>query len=118
MKISIRKGVILVVVIGIFFVISILALVAINVMTQQARIGEHKIKRMRAIYAAKAGIIKVYEGLRKGTTSFPTVGSPVTVNLGDINGYTVVVKVVKQGDGANGCPAAVPSDYCLSATAQ
>jgi len=61
-----RKGVILVVVIGIMLVIFTLALAALFLMTQQSRIAEHKIKRSKAFFAAQAGMVLALEQLRLG----------------------------------------------------
>jgi Tfp pilus assembly protein PilX len=82
-------------VLGIFFVAMILALTVITITTQEARLAEHKIRRMRAFYAAHAGIVYALEELDRGVdcqtqlegTSFtvhevgyPTAGYTVTIN--------------------------------------
>ena len=61
-----KKGVVLVVIIGIMVVISTLALAALYLMSQESRIVEHKIKRTGAFYAAQAGMVLALEKLRKG----------------------------------------------------
>lgn len=83
----VRRSIILVTVVGILVVIAILSLVAIYLMTQQAYITEHKIRRMRAFYAAQAGIVHILEQLRKGETPATTItvdGITVTIqrNIG------------------------------------
>lgn len=90
-----RKGVILVVVIGIMLVILTLALAALHLMAQESRITEHNIKRTRAFYAAQAGMIYALEELRKGTdpsgainigagiSGYPPAGLPVTITYFD-----------------------------------
>ncbi|MCK4810249.1 MAG: hypothetical protein KAS99_04855 [Candidatus Omnitrophica bacterium] len=107
-----KKGVILVTVIGILVVVTFLALATISMMLQQARISEHKIKRMKAISAAETGMIYAMEKLRKDE-----ITPPATITLPDkINKYTVTVEIIARGTGD--CPATAPSDYCLKATAQ
>lgn len=61
-----KKGIVLVIVIGIFIVIATLSMAGLYLMTQQARIAEHQIKRMRALSAAKAGMVYAFSELRKG----------------------------------------------------
>jgi len=61
-----KKGVVLVVVIGVVLVICALALAAIFLMTQESRIAEHKIKRNRAFFSAQAGMVLAWEQLRLG----------------------------------------------------
>jgi len=78
-----KKGVVLAIVIGIMFVISALALAALYLTTQQSRISEHKIRRMRVFYAAKGVAVHALEGLRKGTiTSGSDLTDPVRVGNG------------------------------------
>jgi len=60
-----RKGVVLVVVIGIMLVVFTLALAALYTMTTESRIAEHKIMRTRAYYAIQAGTILGREMLRR-----------------------------------------------------
>jgi|TARA_B100000315_G_C14503175_1_gene553297 Tfp pilus assembly protein PilX len=61
-----KKGLILVVVMGVALVIFTLILVALTLMTNESRIAEHKIRRMRAFYAAQAGTVLAQEQLRIG----------------------------------------------------
>ena len=61
-----KKGVVLVVVIGVMLVIFTLALAALFLMTQESRIAEHKIKRTKAFFAAQSGMVLALEQLRKG----------------------------------------------------
>ncbi len=77
------------IVIGIMFVVSALALAVLYLMTQESRIAEHKIRRMRVFYAAKAVVVHALEGLRKGDISKPSdTGStyPIRVGSGEV-GY-------------------------------
>lgn len=76
-----RRGVILVIVVGILVVIVILSLAAIYLMTQEAYINEYKIRRMKAFYAAYAGIVHALEQLRKGEP----LDSSITVDGKNVN---------------------------------
>ncbi len=64
-----QKGVILAIAAIMLVVLSLLALVALFVMTQEARVAEHKIKRIRAYYAAKAGIVHALDYIRRNDVS-------------------------------------------------
>jgi Tfp pilus assembly protein PilX len=105
-----RKAVILIVVMGTLLIISILCVIALYIMTQESRIAEHKIKRMRALYAAQAGLVVTFESLRKGdwTTynSYYCINGPVDsgVSCTDIITdseipYNVQIYVGPQGGG-------------------
>ena len=69
-------------VIGIMMIIFTLALAALYLRTNQARIAEHKIKRMRGVFAAGAGVVHALEEVRKGNdpsgTSAIAIGSGLT----------------------------------------
>jgi len=88
-----KKGVVLVVVIGIVMVICTLAVAAIFLMTQESRLAEHKIRRSRVFFAAQSGMVRALERLRKGVVNpsetihigvgvpgYPTAGIPVIIN--------------------------------------
>ena len=80
-----KKGIILITVIGIFVVITLLALATMSVMRQQGKMTEHKIKKIRAFYAAHAGVVYAFEGIGDGTI---TDGVPASFNIGNgIQGY-------------------------------
>ena len=68
-----KKSVVLVVVIGVMIIIFTLALVALYLMTQESRIAEHKVRRVRAFFAAQAGVVHALEQLRKGEAVDPQV---------------------------------------------
>jgi len=70
-----RKGVVLVVVIGVLIVVFTLALVALYLMTQDARIAEHKIRRIRGLFAARAGMVHALEQARNGRYDPPGPGA-------------------------------------------
>ena len=124
-----RRGVILIVVMGITLVLCALGLAAVMIMSQGSLLTEHKIKRIRSYYAVQAGIIDAFEQLRKGLIN-PTIGSPVTyqiTNFGQgipfypsdgtsVVGYTITITAVAKGDAANGCPVSMPSDYCITSS--
>ena len=87
-----RKGVVLVVVIGVLIVVFTLALVAMYIMTQDARVAEHKIRRVRALFAARAGMIHALEQARTGNANYTctagTCGESINIGSG-ITGYPV-----------------------------
>ncbi|RKY46304.1 MAG: hypothetical protein DRP81_01075 [Candidatus Omnitrophota bacterium] len=60
------RGIVLITVIITVVVLVILALVTVHIMIQQAYIAEHKIKRLRAFFIAKAGLVHALERLRNG----------------------------------------------------
>ncbi len=120
-----KKSVILVVVMGVMLIVVSLSLVALHIMSQQGRITEHKIRRTRAFSAARAGRVDAFAKLITGVINLSaiTVGSPHSYSIAGFGsgivgypsgGYTITVKVVKEGDAANGCPAGSPSDYCVT----
>ena len=85
-----KKGVVLVVVIGVMLVIFTLAVAALFLMTQESRIAEHKIKRTKAFFAAQAGMVYALEQLRNGNpivsphsvnSTVPTPGYPINANI-------------------------------------
>lgn len=116
-----KKGVVLVIVIGVLFVIFTLALTVLYLMTQESRIAEHKIRRSKAHFAAQAGIVDAFEQLRKGTKPLPTIGTPTTYSFAvEVNKRKPDIIIVAKGDLAasyNGatypCAATIPSDHCI-----
>jgi len=111
-----KKGMVLVVVIGIMLVILALALLATLVMTQEARVAEHKIRRIRAFFAAQAGVVYAIEKIREGTNPSGTpalyiganiVGYPPGTGLGVDIAYDLT-----DASGPEGTyPVAVTVDY-------
>ena len=85
---------------GVTLIIPTLALVALSLMTQESRLAEHKIKRMRAFFAAQAGMVHGIEELRKGN-----VPSSITIGAGETGypsaGYTVDISYVNDNSGPN-----------------
>ncbi|MDP2923243.1 MAG: hypothetical protein Q8O30_05925 [Candidatus Omnitrophota bacterium] len=123
-----KKAVVLVVVLGVMVVLSVLAFVAVNLMTQESRIAEHKIRRICAFYAAQAGYVDAVEQLRRGSIAIPAAGAApfiysIQIGAGTAGypaaGYTVNITIVRRGDitvPATQCPADAPSDCCIFAT--
>ena len=111
-----RKGVILVVVMGVMVVLSALALIALYYMTNESRIAEHKIKRMRAIFTAQGGIVHAFERLRREGTA-PAKLAQINQDKPALNGLTADIQVTKRGPNQNSpCPSTAPSDFCVSST--
>ncbi len=108
-----KKAIVLITVISIMIVVILLALVATYLMVQNAYINEHKVRRIKAMYAAQAGIIHALERLRREGTSASTI---VDINNDDpnIDGIAVDIEVIPKG--TPGCPITIPSDFCVKAT--
>jgi len=87
-----RKGVALLIVMGAIVVISTLALASLYFTTQQSRITEHKIKRIRALAAAHAGIIHALEGLRRGDDTDPDIDAIVD-SMPNVNDHQVDLEI-------------------------
>ena len=79
-----KKGIVLIIVIGVMMIVFTLALVALYLRTQEARIAEHKIKRIRGVFAARAGMIHALEEIRKGNN--PNGTAAITIGAGFV-GY-------------------------------
>ncbi len=109
-----RKAVILVVILGIALILSALGLVVLHLMTNEARIAEHKIRRMQAYYAAKAGMVYVLERLgREGTA--PAVIAAINQQRLTINNLPVQITVRQRENTPDApCPATAPSDFCIN----
>ncbi len=75
-----KKGVILIVVIGILIVVFTLALVALYLLTQESRIAEHKIRRIAGVFTARAAMVHTLEELRRG------VAAPTWAPAANLNG--------------------------------
>jgi Tfp pilus assembly protein PilX len=126
-----KKAVVLVVVFGVMLVISALALIALNFMTQESRVAEHKIRRIRGFYAAEAAKIDALERLRRniapttivsGVFPPPAGGTMVyRVVIGNgvagypAGGLCVRVTIMARGASAADCPNTSPSDFCVLA---
>ncbi len=76
-----RKGIILLIVLGLVLVLSLLSWIAAQFMTQEAYHNEHKIRRIQAFFAAQAGVVHAIEKLRNNEyTGFP---ASETISFGD-----------------------------------
>jgi len=60
-----KKGAILFIAIGMIMVVSILVIVILRIISNQARLTHHQVSRIQAQYAAKAGINYALEKLRR-----------------------------------------------------
>lgn len=78
-----KKSAVLIVVLGVMLILTILALVAVNLMTQESRVAEHKIRRIQAYYAAQGGTVHAIERLRREGAATGTInninGNPINV---------------------------------------
>jgi len=99
-----KKGVVLVIVIGIFLVVATLSMASLYLMTQQARINEHKIKRMKARSVAQAAMVKIYAQLRDGQygpdSSTQTTAIPFDIDGDGIDDMTANVTISPAGSGS------------------
>ena len=62
-----KKGVALVIVWGILLMITTLALAAIYLMGNEARVSEHKVRRTIAYYLAQAALVYAFDNLRNNS---------------------------------------------------
>jgi len=92
-----KRGIVLVTVIGVMLIVIFLVLAVIYLMTQEAYVTEHKIKRMRAYYAAMAGVVYAQDKLAYnssysggsiniggGTVGYPLGGIPVNITVDNV----------------------------------
>lgn len=61
-----KKGVVLYFVLGVLFVVVLLANIVLNFVSSQSRLTSHQVKRVQAYYAAQAGVNYATEQLRLG----------------------------------------------------
>lgn len=64
-----RKGAILFIVVGIIMVVAVLAAALLRTISNQSRLTHHQVTRIQAQYAAKAGMVLVFDKLRRGDWS-------------------------------------------------
>lgn len=67
-----QKGIILTITLIFVIILIIIAGVSLVLMTNQARITEYQIKRIRAYYTAEAALTRILQNFRTRTTSIPT----------------------------------------------
>lgn len=78
------KGVALVTVLVFMLLVTIIAGAALTIMTKQARLAEHQIRRIKGFYAAESAINKAYQSLRyMDTNAVSPVGQPNNTAWGD-----------------------------------
>ena len=95
-----KKGVVLIIVIGIAMIISCLAITVLLYISQGSIISENKIMRTRAYYAAQAGIVSGLEQLRKGeAVSDVFIGAGIDGYAGGLN---VAVSYINDNTGPLG----------------
>ena len=97
-----KKGVVLVVVIGVMIVIFTLALAALFLMTQESRVAEHKIRRTRAFFAAQAGMIFAFDALRNGADPSGTINIGAGIAGYPAGGLPVVITYTNDNSGPGG----------------
>jgi len=61
-----RKGVILFLVMGTIMVVAVLSIVILRIIASQSRLTHHKVSRIRAYYASKAGMNLAISKLQNG----------------------------------------------------
>ena len=104
-----RKAVVLVIVLGIALVVSTLVLAALSLMTQESRVAEGKIKRIRAFYAIQAGMVNAVDNLRR-TNSIGGSGTLNTIKIGaTVTGYPALGIPVNIQRANNTCIGGVPA---------
>ena len=98
-----RKGIVLLIVLGLVLVLSLLAWIAAQFMTQQAYQNEHKIRRIQAFFAAQAGVVHAIEKLRNN--QYPSFPASETISFGDSSNryypYNVDIDIGAVGTGLN-----------------
>ena len=97
------KGIILLMVLLVIFVVVALANVILMQITSQSRLTHHQVSRIQAYYAAQAGMNYALENLRNGNTgNFSLCNSAAcTYNDPDIP-YRVDVTIGAPGSGISG----------------
>lgn len=63
-KIQVKKGVVLLIVLGTILLVVILANIILSTMSSQSRLTHHQVSRIQAYYAAMAGINYAFESIR------------------------------------------------------
>ncbi len=78
-----KKGVTLIIVLGLILIVAILANVALSIISSHIKFTHHRVSRIRAFYAAQAGAVYAFEKLRLGNDStwIPAPGVTITKRL-------------------------------------
>ncbi|OPX30758.1 MAG: hypothetical protein B1H08_00885 [Candidatus Omnitrophica bacterium 4484_171] len=110
-----KKSIVLVIVMGIVVIITFLCLATAYLLSQQARVAEHKIRRMRAYYAAMAGVVYAFDKARNGI--LPAGNSSIKVGNGIYGyppgGFTVDISRTSNAGPGNTDEIDVSVDYTL-----
>lgn len=112
MNLSSEKSVAMLIVIMVIFTLTILSAVMLNLVSNQTRMVEHDISRLKAKYANEAAMVEVLELLRADTS--PESHVFVSGRYDDLNeNWSVVVKsgVVLIGDFADLTELNMTVDY-------
>lgn len=76
-----KKAIALLTVLVFMLLVTIIAGAALSIMTKQARLAEHQIRRIKGFYAVESAINKAYQSLRvRGITVAPAVNCPGPAN--------------------------------------
>ncbi len=109
-----RKGVILTITLIFIVILAIISGVVIVLMTNQARLAEYQIKRIKVYYTAEAAMTYVLQGFRTG--SFPVAtgsrwNATTTPSIPIINGFETTVTLGAATGPNNTRPLNVTVDY-------
>lgn len=75
-----KKAVALLTVLVFMLLVTIIAGAALSIMTKQARLAEHQIRRIKGFYAVESAINKAYQSLRVQGITVPPVNCPGPAN--------------------------------------
>lgn len=97
------RGVLLIMVLGAILVVTILANIALNIISSQAKLTHHQVARTQGYYAALAGVNYAIEKLRLGDDANWLLPAPFTHNLcrsgcsaaGDINDEDMPASLIR-----------------------
>ncbi|MBU1121853.1 MAG: hypothetical protein ABIH71_02450 [Candidatus Omnitrophota bacterium] len=109
-----RKSVVLVVVMIVLVVLSGFAVISLYFMSNEARIAEHKVQRMKAFYTVQSAVIDANQRLKIGGAgnSRDNVEDDINSNFG-LNNLNVTMVIV---NGQKDCTGAVSGDIdCCAA---
>ena len=129
LKVKQRKGVVLLIVLATIMVVVILGNIILTIMSSQARLTHHQVSRIRAYYAAQAGVNLALEQLRRGVWGYNAtycitrnpfvplppeciVSNSVPCTDPDMP-YDVIIRIGQQGTGgpSNTTPINVTVNY-------
>lgn len=109
-----RKSIVLVVVMGVLVVLTTLALAGLYFMSNQARVGEHKVWRTKAFYTAQAVIANITDRLDKYEPA-ADIAADILANF-KMNNLTVSqVDIIAAADDPVNCTPANPGQtHCIN----